>query len=224
MDGPNVNGSFYKNLMAAVHETNGKRLVDIGSCGLQVVHNAFKAGFEATTWDLRSFLCTLHQNFHESPARMEDFTRITGSQIFPLKFSPHCRVENARVAIRALLVLGNVNEYVDTSFASRKVSQCGAKTHKVKLDVGNYGTLKVRYNCRKGHVCTWYSQPLLNGMAAGNLLLACAILYTGLTYERVREFADVLHMPYNARVISTRFREIICSLLYIPCTADTRTQ
>ena len=60
------------------------------------------------------FLCALHRIFHESPARREDFTKITGSQIFPLKFCPHRWVENARVANRALLVLGNVNAYVDT--------------------------------------------------------------------------------------------------------------
>ena len=114
MDGPNVNWSFYKKLMAEVHETDGKRLVDLGSCGLHVVHNAFKAGFEATTWDLRSFLCALHRIFHESPARREDYTKITGSDVFPLKFCPHRWVENARVANRALLVLGNVTEYVDT--------------------------------------------------------------------------------------------------------------
>ena len=41
--------------------------------------------------------------------------------------------------------------------------QCGTKTHKEKLDVGSNGTLlKVNYNCRKGHACTWYSQTLLN--------------------------------------------------------------
>ena len=34
MDGPKVNWSFYMKLMAEVHETDGKRLVDIGSCGL----------------------------------------------------------------------------------------------------------------------------------------------------------------------------------------------
>ena len=43
--------------------------------------------------------------------------------------------------------------------------QCGAKTHKEKLDVGSNGTLKVNYNCRKGHACTWYSQTLLNAAA-----------------------------------------------------------
>ena len=38
----------------------------------------------------------------------------------------------------------------------------------------------------------WFSQPLLNGMAAGNLLMACATVFTGLTYTRVKEIMDVL--------------------------------
>ena len=58
-----------KKLMAEVHESDNNRLIDTGSCGLYVVHNAFKAGFKATTWDVKSFLCALHRIFHESPAR-----------------------------------------------------------------------------------------------------------------------------------------------------------
>ena len=45
MDGPNVNWSFYGKLMAEVHDDRNHSLIDIGSCGLHVVHNAFKAGF-----------------------------------------------------------------------------------------------------------------------------------------------------------------------------------
>ena len=50
MDGPNFSWSLHTTLTVEVHM---KRLVNIGSCRLHVVHNAFKAGFEAPTWDLR---------------------------------------------------------------------------------------------------------------------------------------------------------------------------
>ena len=56
-----------------------------------------------------------------SPAGREAFTKITGSQIFSLKFCPPRWVENACVANRVLLVLGNVNEYVDTITRQAKV-------------------------------------------------------------------------------------------------------
>ena len=79
-----------------------------------MVHNAFRAGFGATGWDLKSFFWALHRIFHETPARREDFTAITGTTVFPMKFCMHRWVENARVASRALLVLGHVRKYVDT--------------------------------------------------------------------------------------------------------------
>ena len=76
-----------------------------GSCGLHIVHNAFKAGFEATGWDVKPCLWALFTTFHETPARREDFTAITSSVIFLLRFCLHRRVENAAVAARALVML-----------------------------------------------------------------------------------------------------------------------
>ena len=114
MDGPNVNWSFYGKLMAEVHDDRNHSLIDIGSCGLHVVHNAFKAGFEATGWDVKSFLWALYTIFYETPARREDYTAITSSVVFPLKFCLHRWVENATVAARALVILPHLKKYVDT--------------------------------------------------------------------------------------------------------------
>ena len=79
-----------------------------------MVHNAFRAGFGATGWDLKSVLWALYQIFHETPAMREDFTAITRTTVFPMKFCVHRWVENAQVTSRALLVLGHVRKYVDT--------------------------------------------------------------------------------------------------------------
>ena len=89
-------------------------LINIGSCGLHIVHNAFKAGFEATGWDVKSFLWALYTIFYETPARREDYTAITSSVVFPLKFCLHRWVENATVAARALIILPHLKKYVDT--------------------------------------------------------------------------------------------------------------
>jgi hypothetical protein len=74
---------------------------------------------------------------------------------------------------------------------------CGSQTVTAQFITLNTGALlKVKYTCSQGHDGLWMSQPLLkHGMAAGNLLLSAAILFTGNTYERFRELADVLHMP-----------------------------
>ena len=44
--------------------------------------------------------------------------------------------------------------------------------------------------------CHWESQPLLNSMAVGNLLISAGILFCGLTYTRVANMANVPHMPF----------------------------
>ena len=62
MDGPNVNWSFYQKLMAEEYNDRSRKLIDIGSCGLHVAHNAFRAGFGATGWDLKSFLSDFPRN------------------------------------------------------------------------------------------------------------------------------------------------------------------
>ena len=75
--------------------------------------------------------------------------------------------------------------------------QCGAITEDCNFSTENTGTLlTVTYRCSNGHTDSWLSQPLLrHRMAAGNLLLSASILIAGLTYERVREMAEILRMP-----------------------------
>ena len=48
--------------------------------------------------------------------------------------------------------------------------------------------------CPDGHVLHWQSQPMLRGMAAGNLLLSAAILFCGLTFTSIDNLADVLNL------------------------------
>ena len=55
--------------------------------------------------------------------------------------------------------------------------------------------------CPDGHVLHWQSQPMLRGMAAGNLLLSAAILFCGLTFTSIDNLADVL----NLAVFSERY-------------------
>ena len=45
--------------------------------------------------------------------------------------------------------------------------------------------------CTEGHKSTWRSQPNLAGMAAGNLFLSAATLFTGNTFQRIQEFMKI---------------------------------
>lgn len=113
MDGPNVN---WKLLDTIAEERNSNEqypsLLDVGSCSLHVVHGAFRSGMNKTNWGLDTLLRSLHNLFHESPAKREDYTKITKSDIFPLPFCGHRWIEDKKVAERALEIWPNITTYV----------------------------------------------------------------------------------------------------------------
>ena len=43
----------------------------------------------------------------------------------------------------------------------------------------------VNGTCPDGHVLNWQSQPLVRDMGAGNLMVAAAILFCGLTFTGI---------------------------------------
>jgi len=48
-------------------------LLNVGSCGLHVVHGAFKDGSKASGWDLDRFMGSADWLFKDTPARREDY-------------------------------------------------------------------------------------------------------------------------------------------------------
>lgn len=111
MDGPNVNWKFIE-LIQKEHaeQFGGSQLVMVGSCGLHTLHNAFKCGF--TMWEMEKLLRALHYLFHNTPARREDYTKLTESSEFPLAFCGHRWIENLPVVERAIKVWPNIQKYV----------------------------------------------------------------------------------------------------------------
>ena len=88
------------------------KLLNVGSCGLHVFHAAFCAGCQATHWKIDGLLRALWYQFHDSPARGDDYTTVTGSTVFPLKFCATRWIEDHRVAERALEIWPNVEKYI----------------------------------------------------------------------------------------------------------------
>ena len=107
MDGPNVNWKFFKLFQEKMEENHNKQLLNVGSCGLHIVHDAFKKGSVSSGWGVDKLLSSLYYLYKDTPARREDFTTATGSNVFPLKFSGHCWVENVAVAERAMEIWPN---------------------------------------------------------------------------------------------------------------------
>ena len=88
MDGPNVNWKAFDLLSTQIERGTRRKLLNVGSCGLHILHNAFRAGINETEWDVEHTLTCLHWLFKDAPARREDYTSVTGSSVFGLKFCP----------------------------------------------------------------------------------------------------------------------------------------
>ena len=90
------------------------QLIDIGTCGLHMVHNSFKHGSVGSKWKIQNLLHSMYKIFHESPSRRADFERLTSAseQNYPLQFVWHRWIENADVAKRAIIVWSKVMEVV----------------------------------------------------------------------------------------------------------------
>ena len=75
MDGPNVNWKFLEILEEDIKITNREAptLLQLGSCGLHIIHGANKTGQEATDLKLAKVLRSSHSIFKQSPARRNDF-------------------------------------------------------------------------------------------------------------------------------------------------------
>ena len=112
MDGPNVNGKFVDMFSKQLLDENSTTFLNIGSCGLHIVHGAFKHGSDTTGWELEKFFSSIFQLFKDTPARRDDYTKATGSSLFALKFCEHRWVENVPVAEKTLEVLPHLRKYV----------------------------------------------------------------------------------------------------------------
>lgn len=91
----------------------GHQLIDIGSCGLHTLHNAFKTGVVAAEWNISSVLKSLYYLFKDAPARREDYLSCANSEKnLPLKFVDHRWLENVPVCRRAIAIWPFVKDYV----------------------------------------------------------------------------------------------------------------
>ena len=115
-DGPNVNLAFLEILKDSRTESDcDKKLINIGTCGLHTMHNAFKHCEKASTWDVKKLLSAMYKIFHESPSCRADYEKLTSAlpTDYPLKFSSHRWAENENVAKKAYNVLPKLLEVVD---------------------------------------------------------------------------------------------------------------
>ena len=86
MDGPNVRLKFLNDIVKDRVANEQHELIFIGTCHVHVIYGAFKTGAESTEWKMKKILKAAFQIVHDSPARPEDYKRITGCDVHPLNF------------------------------------------------------------------------------------------------------------------------------------------
>ena len=86
MDGPSVNLKFYYEIVQDRQENMVYLLIDIGSCSLHIVYGSFKTGAEKTGCNLKVLLKGSLQILHDTPARIEDYEKVTRFNKYPLFF------------------------------------------------------------------------------------------------------------------------------------------
>ena len=86
MDDPNVNIKLLKMIQAERSENEQHQLIDIGSCDLHTIRNAFKTDAESSGWGMKKILKGVYQIFHDLPVRQEDFLTLTNTNQFPQSF------------------------------------------------------------------------------------------------------------------------------------------
>ena len=113
MDGPYVNWEVLKFLMEKRAEMGYPDLLDIGSCGLHIIHGAFQTGMESQKeWCLKKILKAIFYLFHDSPARRDMYMKTTGSNVFALRFCATRWVESESVAERAIKIWPNMIQMI----------------------------------------------------------------------------------------------------------------
>ena len=108
LDRPSVNWKFYEKLIESREISELTGLINIGSCGLHVIHGAFKFGAMSREWDIMKILTGLYGLFNDTPARRSDYIDVTGSNLFPKSFCATRWKEDSDVAERTIEIWDNI--------------------------------------------------------------------------------------------------------------------
>lgn len=122
-----MNKKFLKDLVVELKEddVDAPLPLNLGSCGLHSLHNAYKKAMKKNNWKIIEFLRALYYLFCHSPARRADYIKHSGSSLFPLKFCAVRWVENFSVAERALKIIPRVCKYIE-NVKEGKTPECNS--------------------------------------------------------------------------------------------------
>ena len=105
---------FLKVLTEKHKDEELSQLIDLGTCGLQTTHNAFKHGEKASDWQLKKLMSSMSKIFHETLGGCADYKTVTDAmeKDYPMQFVTHRWVENDVVAKKARVIWSKIIEVV----------------------------------------------------------------------------------------------------------------
>lgn len=111
--GPSVNWALCDELLKHFEREELLSLINIGSCGLHVIHRILKTYVTATEQNLKGVLRSVYTLLHDTPARWTDYISITECNKFPFAYCATCWVEDKKVADRIVEVWPNIKKVVE---------------------------------------------------------------------------------------------------------------
>ena len=126
-DGPNVNLTFFKKYASTEEEKELDPLMDLGTCGLHVVHSSMKAGAKVSEWELQKLLKAMWQFIHDTPAKQEMYEN-KESIDYPAKFFSHHWCKNKKCAEKAASLIKGYQKFVTHVSTLKKNQQPGSKS------------------------------------------------------------------------------------------------
>lgn len=75
-DGPNVNKTVFNKFQEKNKLLNIQPLVDIGSCTIHTIHNAFLKGLESLSIDISDFIIKVYYFFHHKDLRWSNYQKV----------------------------------------------------------------------------------------------------------------------------------------------------
>ena len=94
-DGPNVNKTIFWHMNELILQDHPEfpGLIDLGSCTIHIIHNAFGKGIDQYGKDIDQLCMDLYFLFKHSAARCEDFKNVQiEMEVEPHNFQQHTEV------------------------------------------------------------------------------------------------------------------------------------
>ena len=108
IDGLSVNWKFYGRFTKSREISELTGLINMGSCGLHVIHGVFKSGAMSCEWDILKILKGLYALFNDTSARRSDYVDVTASNLFSKSFCATRWIEDSAVAERVIEIWDNM--------------------------------------------------------------------------------------------------------------------